>query len=242
MQRRKSTPLRVNKAQSLGQAKASLLSFNLHNHCSKKSGLLLTPFYNSRIIKLFFRKEQDSKYFRLCSLQDLCSNYSTLPFWQKSSCRQYIQHALFCPSSCPSIHLFIQLSTYSLIYPTIQPTIHPSIHLSICPTISSWILYIHPSIYTCNEHSLTIYHMSEPLDIKTNEFPPTPSPGSSGHTGCQKAPGTCECFPCTGPLNIFQSLYSLPPTTPSSSPTPPALCLATAVILLISASDTERPS
>lgn len=99
-----------------------------------------------------------------------------------------------------------------------------------------------PSIYPYNEHSLTTYRVSEPLDIKTNEFPPTPSPGSSGHTGCQKAPGTCECFPCTGPLNIVQGLYSLPPTTPSTIPTQPALCLATAVILLILASDTDRPS
>lgn len=57
------------------------------------------------IIIIFFSKEQDSEYFRLCSSYPLCYNYSILPLQQESSHRWYRNEWVWL---CPSKILFIK--------------------------------------------------------------------------------------------------------------------------------------
>lgn len=83
----------------------------------------------------------------------------------------------------PAIHLFINLSNH-------QPT--PPIHPFIYPCLSIHQLInvsIHPSIHTMNIHWQPTICQNLWV-IRQMRFPPTPFPGSSAHTGCQKAPGT----------------------------------------------------
>ena len=130
----------------------------------------------------------------------------------------------------PSVHPTIHTSTY----PTIQMSKHPSIHPSTHPHSSNHP-FNHPS-HPTNRYSLRIYQASSTLDIRANKSSLNHSPDGFGHTGLHSVPGTCRCFPTSGPLNMSSLLLKHP--LPSASPT--TLCVATPIILLILASVAQR--
>lgn len=101
------------------------------------------------------------------------------------------------------------LSIHPSVHPTIQTSQHPFIH----PSYSS----IHPP-HPTKKYSLTIYQVSGTLDIKANESPPSHSRDSFGHIGLHSVPGTCTCFPASGPLHMsFLPLKHLLPSVPCNS-------------------------
>lgn len=111
----------------------------------------------------------------------------------------------------PSVHPTIHTSTY----PTIQMSKHPSIHPSTHPHSSNHP-FNHPS-HPTNKYSLRIYQASSTLDIRANKSSLNHSPDGFGHTGLHSVPGTCRCFPTSGPLNMSSLLLKHP--LPSASPT-----------------------